>query len=77
MDKNNFNFKFENLKEIHVGDVPSAKKGIIDCLLNSEENKASIPDKQLNSYIKGHQIGTYIENALKCDQTNKINEKKI
>lgn len=77
MERDDLVFRFENLKEIHVGDVPSAKKGIIDCLLGEDQNKDTIPDKKLNSYIKGHQIGSYIDNALKSDQSFHTNDKKI
>ncbi|GAA0181838.1 hypothetical protein SH2C18_43120 [Clostridium sediminicola] len=76
MEREDLLFRFENLKEIHVGDLPSAKKGIIDSLLGEDKHKDTVPDKQLNSYIKGHQIGTYIENALKADQSYNINQKR-
>ncbi len=68
MDNFDKNFKFEDLKQIHVGDIPSAKKGIIDNMLGEEEYKETVPDKFFNSYLKGQQIGSYVKNILKCDE---------
>ena len=52
----------------HVGDVPSAKKGIIDFLSGEEKYKDSIPQDRLNSYKKGREIAVEIENILNGDQ---------
>lgn len=52
----------------HVGDVPSAKKGIIDFLSGEDTYKDSIPQDRLNSYKKGREIAVEIENLLNGDQ---------
>lgn len=62
-------FKLEDIKEIHVGDVPSAKKGIIDSLSGEDMHKNQIPFEHMSSYKKGHEIGTQIEDLLKGDQS--------
>lgn len=61
-------FELNDIKNIHVGDLPAAKKGIIDSLLGKDEHKNEITDEYMTSYTKGHQIGTEIENLLKGDQ---------
>ena len=61
-----------NLKDVnginHVGDVPSAKKGIIDFLSGDDRYKDSVPQDRLNSYKKGREIAVEIENILNGDQ---------
>ena len=52
----------------HVGDVPSAKKGIIDFLSGEDTYKDSVPQDRLNSYKKGREIAVEIENILNGDQ---------
>jgi hypothetical protein len=52
----------------HVGDVPSAKKGIIDFLSGEDRYKDSVPQESLNSYKKGREIAVEIENILNGDQ---------
>lgn len=52
----------------HVGDVPSAKKGIVDFLSGEDRYKNSIPQDRLNSYKKGREIAVEIENILNGDQ---------
>ncbi len=52
----------------HVGDVQSAKKGIIDFLSGEDTYKDSIPQDRLNSYKKGREIAVEIENLLNGDQ---------
>ena len=63
---------YTKIKEVNgisqVGDVPSAKKGIIDFLSGEEKYKDSIPQDRLNSYKKGQEIGVEIENLLNGDQ---------
>jgi hypothetical protein len=63
---------YTKIKEVngidHVGDVPSAKKGIIDFLSGEEKFKDSIPPDRLNSYKKGREIAVEIENILNGDQ---------
>ncbi len=61
-------FKLEDIKDVHVGHLPSAKKGIIDSLMGNDVHKEEIPLGQMASYKQGHQIGTEIENLLKGDQ---------
>lgn len=51
-----------------VGDVPSAKKGIIDFLSGEDTYKDSVPSDRLNSYKKGREIAVEIENILNGDQ---------
>jgi len=52
----------------HVGDVPSAKKGIVDYLSGEDRYKNSVPQDRLNSYKKGREIAVEIENILNGDQ---------
>lgn len=63
---------YSKVKEVngidHVGDVPSAKQGIIDFLSGEEKFKDSVPKDKLNSYKKGHEIAVEIENILNGDQ---------
>ncbi|NMM64711.1 hypothetical protein HBE96_19060 [Clostridium sp. P21] len=61
-------FKLEDIKDIHVGDIPAAKKGIIDSLNGKDLLKEEVPVEHMSSYKQGHQIGTEIENLLKGDQ---------
>jgi hypothetical protein len=61
-------FKLNDIKDIHVGDLPSAKMGIIDSLLGNDDHKTKIPFNCMASYKTGHQLGTEIENLLKGDQ---------
>jgi hypothetical protein len=61
-----------NIKDINgiynVGDVPSAKKGIIDFLSGEDIHKDSVPQDRLSSYKKGREIAVEIENILNGDQ---------
>jgi len=63
---------YSKIKEVNgidqVGDVPSAKKGIIDFLSGEDINMESIPKDRLNSYKKGREIAVEIENLLNGDQ---------
>jgi hypothetical protein len=52
----------------HIGDVPSAKKGIIDFLSGEDKFKDTIPKDKLNSYKKGREIAVEIENIMRGDQ---------
>ncbi len=52
----------------HIGDVPSAKKGIIDYLSGEDRYKDSVPENRLNSYKKGREIAVEIENIMNGDQ---------
>ena len=61
-------FELDDIKEIHVGDLPAAKKGIIDSLLGEDVFKEKVPLEHRASYKKGHEIGTQVENLLKGDQ---------
>lgn len=61
-------FKLEDIKDIHVGDIPAAKKGIIDSLIGRDALKEGVPVEHMSSYKQGHQLGTEIENLLKGDQ---------
>jgi hypothetical protein len=61
-------FELDDIKEIHVGDLPAAKKGIIDSLTGKDAYKDEIPFEHMASYKKGHEIGTQVENLLKGDQ---------
>lgn len=61
MDK----FVLDDIRGIHVGDLPAAKKGIIDSLLGEDMFKEKIPFEHMSSYNKGHEIGTQVENLLK------------
>jgi hypothetical protein len=61
--------KIRNINGIdHIGDVPSAKKGIIDFLSGEDKFKESIPEDKLNSYKKGHEIAVEIVNIMNGDQ---------
>lgn len=62
-------FELNDIKEIHVGDLPAAKKGIIDSLLGEDVYKERVPIEHMSSYKQGHQIGTQIEDLLKGDQS--------
>ncbi|MGK0468032.1 hypothetical protein [Clostridium sp.] len=63
---------YSKVKEVngidHVGDVTSAKKGIIDFLSGEKKYKDSVPQNRLNSYKKGREIGVEIEYILNGDQ---------
>lgn len=59
-------FNLSDIKDIHVGDLPSAKLGIVDSLMGRDEHKDQV--KSLSSYKKGHEIGTQLVNLLKGDQ---------
>jgi len=63
---------YSKIKEVNgidqVGDVPSAKKVIIDFLSGEDINMESIPKDRLNSYKKGREIAVEIENLLNGDQ---------
>lgn len=61
-------FKLDDIKDIHVGDLPAAKKGIIDSLVGKDKLKDTVPLDHMSSYKQGHEIGTQIENLLKGDQ---------
>ncbi|WP_243108638.1 hypothetical protein [Clostridium rectalis] len=61
-------FNLNDIKDIHVGDLPAAKKGLIDSLLGKDEHKDEVPFQHFSSYKKGHELGTQIENLLKGDQ---------
>lgn len=61
-------FELDDIKEIHVGNLPAAKKGIIDSLLGEDMFKEKISLEHMASYKKGHEIGTQVENLLKGDQ---------
>lgn len=52
----------------HIGDVPSAKKGIIDFLSGEDKYKDTIPKEKFNSYKKGREIAVEIENIMRGDQ---------
>ena len=63
------NSKVKEINGIYnVGDVPSAKKGIIDFLSGEDIYKDTIPQDRLNSYKKGREIAVEIENILNGDQ---------
>jgi hypothetical protein len=61
-----------NIKNInginHIGDVPSAKKGIIDFLSGEDKFKDSIPEDKFNSYKKGREIAVEVVNIMNGDQ---------
>jgi hypothetical protein len=63
---------YSKIREVNginnVGDVPSAKKGIIDFLSGEDTYKDSVPQDRLNSYKKGREIAVEIENILNGDQ---------
>lgn len=52
----------------HIGDIPSAKKGIIDFLSGQDNFKESIPEDKFNSYKKGREIAVEIVNIMNGDQ---------
>ena len=63
------NSKIKEINGIYnVGDVPSAKKGIIDFLSGEDIYKESVPQDRLNSYKKGREMAVEIENILNGDQ---------
>ncbi|EJO5347802.1 hypothetical protein NRP93_001894 [Clostridium botulinum] len=64
----NFKFAINDIKNIQVGDLPSAKLGVIDSLSGKDQHKNSIDQGKMASYIAGHELGTQIENLLKGDQ---------
>ena len=63
---------YSKIREVNgidnVGDVPSAKKGIVDFLSGEDRYKDSVPQDRLNSYKKGREIAVEIENILNTDQ---------
>jgi len=63
---------YSKIKEVNginrIGDVPSAKKGIVDFLSGEDRYKDSIPQDRLNSYKKGREIAVEIENIMNGDQ---------
>ena len=63
---------YSKIKDVNgidnVGDVPSAKKGIVDFLSGEDRYKDSVPQDRLNSYKKGREIAVEIENILNGDQ---------
>lgn len=61
-------FQLDDIKDIHVGDLPAAKKGIIDSLSGKDDLKNTVSLEHMASYKRGHEIGTQIENLLKGDQ---------
>lgn len=65
------NFKLDDLKEIHVGNVPAAKMGIIDSLSREDSHKNQIDAKHMASYRQGQEIGSQIENLLNGDQSRR------
>ncbi len=65
------NFKLDDLKEIHVGNVPAAKMGIIDSLSGEDSHKNQIDTKHMASYRQGHEIGSQIDNLLNGDQSRR------
>ena len=63
------NSKIKEINGIYnIGDVPSAKKGIIDFLSGEDIYRDSVPEDRLNSYKKGREIAVEIENILNGDQ---------
>ena len=63
------NSKVKEINGIYnVGDVPSAKKGIIDFLSGEDIYRDSVPQDRQNSYKKGREIAVEIENILNGDQ---------
>lgn len=61
--------KIKNINGInHIGDVPSAKKGIIDFLSGEDKFKDSIPEDKFNSYKKGREIAVEVVNIMNGDQ---------
>ncbi|AJD30737.1 hypothetical protein AAGC94_02470 [Clostridium sporogenes] len=63
-----YEFDINDIKNIQVGDLPSAKIGIIDSLSGKDKHKNAIEQDKMDSYIAGHELGTEIENLLKGDQ---------
>ncbi|ENK1243228.1 hypothetical protein K8O96_04200 [Clostridium sporogenes] len=63
-----YGFDINDIKNIQVGDLPSAKLGVIDSLLGKDKHKNTIEQDKMASYIAGHELGTEIENLLKGDQ---------
>lgn len=63
-----YEFDINDIKNIQVGDLPSAKIGIIDSLSGKDKHKNVIEQDKMDSYIAGHELGTEIENLLKGDQ---------
>ncbi|HGG0415420.1 TPA: hypothetical protein ACJFE8_000160 [Clostridium sporogenes] len=63
-----YEFDINDIKNIQVGDLPSAKIGIIDSLSGKDKHKNAIEQDKMASYIVGHELGTEIENLLKGDQ---------
>lgn len=63
-----YEFDINDIKNIQVGDLPSAKIGIIDSLSGKDKHKNAIERDKMDSYIVGHELGTEIENLLKGDQ---------
>lgn len=63
-----YGFDIGDIKNIHVGDLPSAKLGMIDSLSGKDKHKNIIEQDKMASYIVGHELGTEIENLLKGDQ---------
>jgi hypothetical protein len=61
-------FKLNDLKEVHVGNVEVAKKGLIDSITGEDTHRDEIPFEHLSSYKKGHEVGSQVINLLKCDQ---------
>lgn len=61
-------FTLKSMEDIHVGDLPAAKKGIIDSLIGKDSLKEEVPLEHMASYKQGHQLGTEIENLLKGDK---------
>lgn len=59
-------FNLNDIKDIHVGDLPSAKLGVVDSILGTDDHKGEVTS--MASYKKGHEIGTQIVNLLKGDQ---------
>ncbi|NFA21378.1 hypothetical protein EXM39_14350 [Clostridium botulinum] len=63
-----YEFDINDIKNIQVDDLPSAKLGIIDNLSGKDNHKNTIEQGKMASYIAGHELGTEIENLLKGDQ---------
>ncbi|WP_251859868.1 hypothetical protein [Clostridium sp. Marseille-Q2269] len=63
-----YEFDINDIRNMTVGDLPSAKLGIIDSLSGKDKHKNTIEQDKMASYITGHKLGTEIENLLKGDQ---------
>ncbi|NFI45483.1 hypothetical protein FDA77_02135 [Clostridium botulinum] len=63
-----YEFDINDIKNIQVDGLPSAKLGIIDSLSGKDNHKNTIEQGKMSSYIAGHELGTEIENLLKGDQ---------